>query len=115
MCKNEVWPLPIPDTVPPAIENAPPAVSARAPLAVYPNPVRSSAQIHLAQAVFGGKDVKIRVVDQRGRVVQLMAVRPQSGRDFCAAWRAERLPAGVYLIRAQTAGRSWSRTVAVVR
>jgi hypothetical protein len=113
--KSAVYPLPIPDTIPGKVEAAPAVVSARAPLAVFPNPVRSAAGIHLAPAVFNGKDVSISILDQRGRVVQRFAVRPESNRDFSAAWQAERFPTGVYLIRAEASGRSWSKTVVVIR
>ena len=60
-------------------------------------------RIITAKEVFvNGKQVRISVLDQQGRVVQGFQGRPDQGKGFSATWRPGGLPSGVYVLRAET-------------
>ena len=88
-------------------------VAAGAALAVAPNPVRGESAVTLTLAAPGA--VSVAVLDVLGREVAQLHDGPLSAGAHRLALDAERLPAGVYVVRATTPGGTTSRTLTVVR
>jgi hypothetical protein len=89
-------------------------------LAATPNPAHGLVTFVLANPTSGAVPARVRVLDVSGRlVVELPGTQAQSGftRVFWDARgaRGEALPAGVYLVLADVAGRQLIRRVAITR
>jgi hypothetical protein len=106
MGKDTLSALPIPDDT--EIEEYRASQSFLAsPMQVFPNPVRSAAEIRLAKEYAG---VVISVLDQRGRIVERMDARGSR-----ATWNAAWLPSGVYVLRAQGSRGVLAKKVVLMR
>jgi hypothetical protein len=101
MGKDTLSPLPVPDPGS-GTETLPALSAAAASFDVFPNPVRATADLRLSSSFVNGKQVRISVLDQQGRVVQGFQGRPDQGKGFSATWRPGGLPSGVYVLRAET-------------
>lgn len=75
--------------------------SESAELALYPNPVKQTLNLNLPQAIRSGEAYEAIVYDLNGH--ELLRGKNQS--EFSAV----DLPAGVYVLRVEAAGQSWSR------
>ncbi len=78
-----------------------------------PNPARGSVRLALALAAPAA--VRVTVVDVRGREVATLADGDRAAGRHALSWDASRLPAGVYAIRATTAGTTAVLRVTTVR
>lgn len=92
--------------------------SAALALSVFPNPLRSTARIRLSLGQAGFADVQ--VIDVAGRVLRSLSwsALPSGANELVwdlddDAGRA--LPNGRYFVRARSGGRTWVRSVALVR
>ena len=85
---------------------------------VRPNPIRAQGEI--AYTLRAGGEVRLTVVDVAGRVRAVVTYRPQAAGRHTTRWDGRdadgrALPAGVYLLRLETAGRVTSRKVVIAR
>jgi len=74
---------------------------------VAPNPSRTTSGIHYSLAHDG--HVHIEIADLAGRVVATVFDGVQAAGRYQAAWRGERLPAGLYFVRLTTPDRTIAR------
>ena len=100
---------------PTALEKTPVRMTRLTPLEIYPNPVRAMAGIGLSAAVFGNKEVNVTIVDQRGRLIERRSLRIEANRDSRLTWDAGRYSSGLYIVRVEAAGKSFSKSVIVMR
>jgi predicted outer membrane repeat protein len=80
-------------------------------LSAYPNPSRGAVTLRLVIAEAG--EVRVTVLDVLGREVAVLHEGPLAAGDHTLALDAERLPAGLYLIRAAGEGRSVTQPMTV--
>jgi hypothetical protein len=85
---------------------------------VRPNPLRAQGEI--AYTLRAAGEVRLTVVDVAGRVRAVVADHPQAAGRHTARWdgrdrEGRALPAGVYLLRLETAGRETSQKLVIAR
>jgi len=76
---------------------------------VAPNPSRATSRIQYTVARTG--HMRIEVVDVAGRVVSTLVDGVEAAGRHEAAWRGERMPAGVFFVRLTTPDRTVSRKI----
>ncbi len=82
-------------------------------LAVFPNPARGAATVRYGLAA--GGEVRLDVVDALGRTVAVLVDEVQAAGSYAARVPLGRVPAGVYLLRLRSAGRTETQRLTVVR
>ena len=82
-------------------------------LEVYPNPASGEATVALTLEV--ASEVRVVVYDVLGRRVALLHDGPLGAGEHALAFESARLPAGVYLVRAEGSGFGEARRVTLVR
>ncbi len=101
------------DPFTPPTAEAPGAAPAGVTLTVTPNPARGRALVTVRLPA--PAEVEVAVFDAAGRRVATLHDGPVSAGARTLAWDAAGLPAGRYVVRLITAGRSVARTLTLVR
>jgi hypothetical protein len=101
--------------LPVTAENAAPSQSALTLGPVYPNPLRSTRSASVTLTLGGPADVTVRVFDVLGREVAIVHDGPLGPGTHQVQFDARSFPAGMYLVRASTAGPTATQKVTVAR
>lgn len=82
-------------------------------VAASPNPVRTATAVRFSLAEAG--TARVSVVDALGRTVSVLADGARAAGEHAVTWDASGVPAGVYAVYVDAAGRSETARVVVVR
>ncbi|HYM20970.1 MAG TPA: choice-of-anchor D domain-containing protein [Candidatus Kapabacteria bacterium] len=80
---------------------------------INPNPI-TNASTTLTYFVPTESPTRLDIIDERGNVINTLVSTTQKPGEFQARWNVSDIPAGLYLVRLQTAGQMKSRQALVV-
>ncbi|HYE95264.1 MAG TPA: CHRD domain-containing protein [Rubricoccaceae bacterium] len=101
------------NATPVASEPAPETPPGYALAAAYPNPFNPTTTLRYTTAEAG--PARLAVYDALGREVRVLLDGPQAAGTFTVAFDAADLPSGLYFVRLEAGGRTFTRSVALVK
>ncbi len=101
------------EVMPGTVSEEEPAEVPEASLAVYPNPTNASAMVALTLGA--ASEVRVAVYDVLGRRVALLSEGALDAGTHRLRFDGRALPAGLYLVRAESGSRSFTERITLVR
>jgi len=82
-------------------------------ISLYPNPVNSAIRIEFA--LVRNDQVKVDILDLKGRLVTTLANCEMSAGSYSKSWDASTMSSGIYLCRMKTGGKTVTKKLMVLR
>jgi hypothetical protein len=97
------------------VEDRPGQAVMKSPMVCFPNPFNSAVKIMVKRYAYGVRRVSSQIYDINGKLVKDFTPYASRITPYTFTWNANRLPAGIYLLKLQTDKKTYTKKILRVK